>query len=257
MANLFGRSMSNQTNNGININTTIKTFFGDLSSLNIGAWNNQLSIKLTPCTGVDGNGMRNYDQNRRANTALTPENAKTLKEGLDTVIKPILEKIKNGENVNLPVNVAVSMGSNDKKNALLVEVKNDDKTGKPSVFLTLCQMLGMDNSADPQNIFSYKFGEKTYVSNYDYRTGSIGSEHTVESEFEVFYDMVANVSDILPMTAHGVKYVNALSAKFTPNTNSNNNSYGGNSYNANTYTQSYEAPISSMMGSEDFGLPFN
>lgn len=254
MSNLFGRT-SNQTNNGINVNTTIKTFFGDLSSLNIGAWNSQLSIKLTPCTGLDTNGMRNYDQNRRASTALTPEKAKALKEGIDKNIIPTLEKIKNMEDITLPINAAVSMGSNDKKNVLAIEIKNDDK-GNPSVFLTLFQMIGMDNSADPQNIFSYKFGKNSYVSNYDYRTGSIGGENMVESEFEVFYDILSKVADILPIAAHGVKYTNSLSAKFSPA--NGGNSYGNN--NGGTYNQqrsSYEAPVSTMMGSEDFGLPFN
>lgn len=259
MANLFG-NRSNQVNNGINVNTTIKTFFGDLSSLNIGAWNSQLSIKITPCTGLDANGMRNYDQNRRANTALTPENAKALKEGIDEIIKPVLLKLKNGEDVNLPINAAVSMGSNDKKNALAVEVKIDEKTGKPGVFLILYQMLGMDNTADPQNIFSYKFGEKSYVSNYDYRTGSVGGEHMIDSEFEVFYDILSKVADILPIAAHGVKYVNTLSVKFTPNTTAGN-SYGNNNYGGNNSNflpkPSYEAPVTTMMGSEDFGLPFN
>lgn len=258
---MFGRT-SNQSNGGINVNTTFKTFFGDLSSLNIGAWNGQLSIKIIPCTGVDASGIRQYDNNRRANTALTPEKANVLKSGIDTIIKPTLEKIENGEDVQLPINVAVSMGSNDKKNVLAVEIKLDDK-GKPSVYLTLFQMIGMDNSADPQNIFSYKFGEHTYVFDYDYHNGNCGGEKMVGSEFKTFYDILNNVVDILPISAHGVKYVNTLSSKFSTGNSNGGNSFGGNSYsgggwqNSSTASRSYEAPVSSMMGSEDFGLPFN
>lgn len=250
---MFGRN-NNQNNNGVNVNTTFKTFFSDLSSMTLGAWNGQISIRFTPCTGTDASGMRQYDQNRRANTALYPEKAIALKTGIDDVIIPALNKLKNGEEIDLPTSVSVSMGSNDKKNVLSVEL-DKDSSGKVRVYLRLYQMIKADNSTDPQNIFSYVFGENSYVTNYDYRNGQYGGEHEVESEWEVFYEILTKVTDILPISAHGTRYVNQLSSRFSSGGNSGNNNSGNHSFNSSP--SSYEAPVSSFMGSEDFGLPFN
>lgn len=249
---MFGRN-NNQNSNGVNVNTTFKTFFSDLSSLTLGAWNGQISIRMIPCTGTDASGMRQYDQNRRANTALYPEKAIALKTGIDDIILPALAKLKNGEEIEIPTSVSVSMGSNEKKNVLSVEL-DKDTTGKVRVYLRLYQMIKADNSTDPQNIFSYVFGENSYVTNYDYRNGQYGGEHEVESEWEVFYEILTRVTDILPISAHGTRYVNQLSSRFSSGGNSGNNNSGNSSYNS---TPSYEAPVSSFMGSEDFGLPFN
>lgn len=248
---MFGRN-NNQSNNGVNVNTTFKTFFSDLSSMTLGAWNGQISIRFTPCTGTDASGMRQYDQNRRANTALYPEKAITLKAGIDDVIIPALNKLKAGEEVELPTSVSVTMGSNDKKNVLSVEL-NKDSNGKIRVYLRLYQMVKADNTVDPQNIFSYVFGENTYITNYDYRNGQYGGEHEVKSEWEVFYEILEKVTEILPISAHGTRYLNQLSSRFSSGGNSGNNS-GNLSFNS---TPSYEAPVSTFAGSEDFGLPFN
>lgn len=250
---MFGRN-NNQNNNGVNVNTTFKTFFSDLSSMTLGAWNGQISIRFTPCTGTDASGMRQYDQNRRANTALYPEKAIALKTGIDDVIIPALNKLKNGEEIDLPTSVSVSMGSNDKKNVLSVEL-DKDSSGKVRVYLRLYQMIKADNSTDPQNIFSYVFGENSYVTNYDYRNGQYGGEHEVESEWEVFYEILTKVTDILPISAHGTRYANQLSSRFSSGGNSGNNNSGNHSFNSSP--SSYEAPVSSFMGSENFGLPFN
>lgn len=248
---MFGRN-NNQSNNGVNVNTTFKTFFSDLSSMTLGAWNGQISIRFTPCTGTDASGMRQYDQNRRANTALYPEKAITLKAGIDDVIIPALNKLKAGEEVELPTSVSVTMGSNDKKNVLSVEL-NKDSNGKVRVYLRLYQLVKADNTVDPQNIFSYVFGENTYITNYDYRNGQYGGEHEVKSEWEVFYEILEKVTEILPISAHGTRYLNQLSSRFSSGGNSGNNS-GNLSFNS---TPSYEAPVSTFAGSEDFGLPFN
>nr|DAJ77545.1 MAG TPA: hypothetical protein [Caudoviricetes sp.] len=240
---MFGRT-SNQSNDGVNINTTFKTLFSSISSLSIGGWNTQLSIKITPVSGVDPNGQRQYDTKRRANTALTPEKAYTLVGGIDKVILP--ELLGKSEN---EVSVAVSMGTSDKKNVLAVEYKKDTDTGNMEVFLTLYQMIKEDNSTDPSNIYSYKFGNNTYVTNYNPKDGSYGKEDSVSSEFLIFYDMLKNISNMLPISAHGNKYANTLSAKYSkfndnnqPNINNNN----------------YDAPISNFgNGTLDDMIPFS
>lgn len=241
---MFGRT-SNQSNDGVNVNTTFKTFFSSLSSLSIGGWNTQLSIKITPVSGVDQGGQRQYDTKRRANTALTPEKAYTLIDGINAVILP--EVNNNSEN---EVSVAVSMGTAEKKNVLAVEYKKDEETGNMGLFLTLYQMIKEDNSTDPSNIYSYKFGNNTYVTNYNPKDGSFGKEENVNSEFMLFYDMVKNISNMLPISAHGNKYANTLSSKYSK--------FNDSSSSSNTSNNSYEAPISNFGNdSLDDMMPFS
>lgn len=246
---MFGRQ-SNQ-NNGVNVNTTFKVFFSDLSSLTVGAWNSQLSIRLIPCTGHDENGMRQYDQNRRANTALYPEKAVVLKKGIDKELLPLIKKMEVGEHVE-PKSVAISLGSNDKKNVLAVELKADEN-GKFGLYLTLYQGIKEDNSSDPQNIYTYLFGKNTYVTDYDFRTGKFGGEDEVESEWDVFYAMLSKCDEVLPIAAHGVRYVNTLSSKFTSN---QNNTYKPQDSQL-PFDNGMNVPTSSYSGSEDIGLPWN
>ena len=248
---MFGRN-SNQNNGGSNVNTTFKMMFSDLSSLNIGGWNQQLSLKIVPSTGVDANGMRQYDQNRRASTALYPEKAIALAKGIKEVLIPAMEKVKAGEDLEAPLAVSVSMGSNEKKNVLSVEYKKDEQ-GIPHFYLTLCQMLRPDNTVDPQNVYSYKFGTAAYVVGYNQVTGAYDKEEKVESEFDVFYQILGRATDILPIAAHGVRYSNSIGSKFTPNNNQQSNSGYSTASAANAF---YEAPVTSFSGSE-MGLPFN
>lgn len=251
---MFGRQ-SNQNNNGVNINTTFKVFFSDLSSLTIGAWNQQLSIRLIPCVGHDTNGLRQYDQNRRANTALYPEKAVILKKAIDKYIVPLIEKLDAGEPVE-PKSVSVSLGSNEKKNVLSIEVKADEN-GKFGVYLTLYQSIKDDNSADPANVYTYLFGNGTYVVDYDFRTGKYNDETEVESEWDVFYSLLSKCDEVLPVAAHGTRYVNALSSKFTAN-QGNNGGYRNNNESQLPFDDGMNAPASSYNGgNSDIGLPWN
>ena len=84
------------TNNSdvVSTNTTIMVLYSDLSSLTIGAWNDKINLKFSPSIGKDGNGLNQYDRERRANTALSQQNACTLYE---MIRKEILPKLENKE----------------------------------------------------------------------------------------------------------------------------------------------------------------
>ena len=47
--------------NEVNVNTRVKTFTSDTSSLNLSLWNNNFSITIAPAIGPDGNGIMQYD----------------------------------------------------------------------------------------------------------------------------------------------------------------------------------------------------
>ena len=70
----------NSQGNGINVNTRIKNFTSDVSSLNAAFWNQSFSITISPAIGADGNGIMQYDQNRQGKTALTLEACEALSD---------------------------------------------------------------------------------------------------------------------------------------------------------------------------------
>lgn len=244
---MFGRN-SNQSNNGVSVNTTFKTLYSDISSLNFGGWNGTISVRIAMSTGSDANGVRQYDQNRRGITSLYPEKAICLYKGYMKNVKPHVDAGETGM-----FSTAISLGYGDKKNVLALEYKQDTD-GKMKHFLTLYQMIDANNAANPQNTFSYKFNQNSYVTDYEPNTGKFNSEEFCESELELFLDVLRDAKDILPITAHGVRYSEAVGARFTAPQNNGNNHYGNQNGPA---TGGYDPAVTSFVGSEDLGLPFN
>ena len=84
----FGKS--NFGGNNINVNTNgLFQSYSDTSLVTVGAWNQQLSVKIRPAIGKDENGLTQYAQNKEQiiNTSITQENAIVLvkayeKEGI-------------------------------------------------------------------------------------------------------------------------------------------------------------------------------
>ena len=80
---------SNRLNSGssINVNTRMKNFTSDTSSMVVSLWNQNYSITISPAIGPDGNGVMQYDQNRQGKTALTLDACEALIEEFKTVIR--------------------------------------------------------------------------------------------------------------------------------------------------------------------------
>lgn len=114
-------------------------------------------------------------------------------------------------------------------------------------------MVDQNNIASAQNTFSYKFNQNSYVVDYDYNTGHYAEEKYCENEFALFLEILKNSYNILPIVAHGVKYVEAVGSRF----NSGNNGNSQYHANSNRSTGNYDTPVSTFVGSDDLGLPFN
>lgn len=261
---MWGRNYNQSSGSDVNVNTTIRMEFCELSQLKIGAWNQQLSIQIRPCIGVDGNGIRQYDQKRRGQTSLTLENSNTLYHGIKDYLIPAYEKIKRGEatladfrqNPDDPVNVAVQMGSGDKRNALAIALETDDN-GKLTFYMHLYLMIKDDNSADPANTFDYKFNQKDYMKNYNPKNGN-GTIIDHEPDFYNFVKLLEEHIDLLPISEHGTKYENAVNVRFRGQNQQQSSNGGNGSFDVNPPTNSYSAPVSSYMGSENMDfVPFN
>lgn len=260
---MFGSQQRNQGNSGVNINTTFRTMFSDLSALRIGAWNDQISLKITPALPSDGSGMRQYDQNRRANTSITLDKAVILLQGIESKIKPAMKEYLEKGTLDNPVSVSVQMGGRDRKSILSIEFKKDEMDDA-SVYLTLYQNVADDWSAPDDSVYTYKFGRNSYITDYNNKTGTFSGEYVVHSEFEAFCEYLRNQVNLYPYAQHSSRYDAANAQRFSYNANNNSRSFGGFQNNENGFNQgqpstslsTYEANQTNLEPS-DFGLPYD
>ena len=231
---MFGNTGNNNSNER-NVNTKIKTFYGELSALQLTYWNENISIKINPLTGVNAEGIRQYDYNRRITTALTSDKCIAIAKGIEEKILPM---IKEGTVPEKPVSVGVSVGT--KGSAVCLEYKKDDK-GIPSTYLTLYTNIGADGKASSENIFPYKFCKTTLTEDYDSETGS-STSRAIESEFLFVYEKIKNISDAVATAAHSVNVSNA----YKSTSNSKFNASGA----SNMSNSGYAAPVTNYSGDE-------
>lgn len=265
---MWGRNYGNQSSGDINVNTTIRMSFCELSQLKIGAWNNQISVQIRPSVGTNEKGFREYDQKRKGQTSITQDNANTLLTGIKEYLLPAFEKIKVGdaelkdfrskpEDETEPVSVSISMGGGENKNALALQIELDDN-GKPCFFMHMYLMLRNNNTVDPMNTFDYKFNQKEFAKNFNPNSGDT-QVIVVESDFNNFVTLLENQINLLPLAQHGTKYDNAVNAKYRQANNNNNNASGYQQNNNGGGNSSYNAPSSNYSTSNSDGdfLPFN
>lgn len=204
---MFGGFGGNQNNNNTpNITTRIRTMYGDTACMQLSYWNENFSIRINPMIGLNEQGIRQYDYNRRGSTALTPDKCVALATKIKELILPEIEKVKTTNKLEKPVNTGVSVGN--KGSSFFVEYKIDDK-GVPSLYATLYTNIGQDNVAPKDGVYSYKFTKTITVDNYDPESGT-GTESINESEFMFFYEKLKGTIDITGTTTHASTLDNVL-----------------------------------------------
>lgn len=222
---MFGNT-GNNNNNSSNVNTTLKKFYGELSCMYVGAWNENLSLKLFPYESTDENGKRIYDFKKKINTALVQDKITALLEKIDEKILPAIKE-KKEELTSAGFKVG-------KDSAVFVEWKADTE-GKYDVYFTIYKNIQEDNTSS--EVFSYKFYKTEVVENYDNEKGT-GDETKVEGEFNTFVAILRNAPELLGISEHGSKNQkeqDTRSAGFTNNSFSGNNSSFGGNDKPNTY----------------------
>lgn len=234
-----------QGGNQVNVSTRFTTSVSDTSMLTIGGWNNNLSIRITPSIGVDGNGNRMYDKNRAFQTALTQDNAKALYLLFEETIRPLLK----AQDIK-PKSIGVPVGRDAKRNIVNLELVPTDNSY--DIYLVCYTNLDQNNSAQEANTFRHRFKKVTGIEDYQPSSGQ-GELKEAHSDFENFLDKLCQIGNILPIAAHGSKYAEASSAAYRNNQGSGQNNYGGNNnYGAGTYN----APSAASNGYTATELPF-
>jgi hypothetical protein len=243
---MFG-NVGNNNKYDQSINTKIKTFYSDLSCLQLTYWNESISIKINPLLSVSQDGIRQYDYNRRISTALSADKCLALKEKLEETFLPKIKEVASSKKLDKALNVGLQVGT--KGSAVFFEYKNDEK-GIPTLYLTIYTNVGQDGKAPKDGVFSYKFSKVTTIENYDPESGT-GTDDVVEGEFLFVYEKLKSIADVCGTAAHTINSENAYKAGYTGKGNGGYSSFN----NSQSSTQNtYSAPVSSFDISE---LPFS
>lgn len=230
---------NNQAQSAPSVNTRLLTFYSDLSCLQIGLWNNNLSIKLNIAKGANADGIMQYDFDNRISTALVPERIIELNNFIENEIQPEIEKAHHGE-PTISKSIAFDIGKG--KNTRFALEYTPDENGIPTVYLSLYSNMGANGI--PGNAARYKFNKSEYMVNYNPSTGS-SDPHTQEAEFTQFADVIDKMSKITDETfaRHGKKVYEMGSQR------SNQNGGGAPQFNPQSQPN-YNAPVTSTAGDD-------
>lgn len=211
-----GSAPSNQR---INVNTTLQSFFGSNMMFTIALWNDKISLSWTPSLGQDANGVTRYDRDHRINTALSAKKAAALVKKYDSVLKKYVEgdePIPDGGK-----SIGVWVGGNRNSGTLpglfIISVDKDPDTGKPVVSLTIAKNVS-EMGVSPENITTYVCQDMPVVVDYNPAVGGSTVEEFVNAEFEVFMTILRHHVDSFGLSVHAKKYT----AAFYPSKNQNN-----------------------------------
>lgn len=234
---MFNRPFNNNQNQNVSVNTNFYTSYSDTAMLRVGAWNQQLSIRLQPAVGTNSAGVVQYaqDNSQIILTGIPQDNAIVLLEGYKKHVLPAIEKKEASPKVSISVS--------EKERRKIISIYYD---GNDS-YLEIAVSLNADGTTDESNVFKHKFAKRAYVLDYDYTTGN-GTEEYVESDLMNFMNKVEQTKDLTPFAYHSKKYYEAMRNLYS-NRNNNGGGYQNNNYQQNIEPQN----VNSNM---DF-LPFS
>lgn len=209
---------NNQDRTEINVNTTIDTFWSQLSSLNIGCYNEKISLRWLPAAGVDERGYTRYNKDARVSTCISHTKISALLRKYDEHLKPLVESKadpgESGKSIMVPINAKTGIAG------LFIEYKKDEN-GKPSLYLTFAQKL-TEVGADPSNIISFKFGDLTMMTDMSPEKGG-GEEVTEPAEFQYFIDILRSHIFTTGLNSHATRYSMAFKNRYSRSNESSEN----------------------------------
>lgn len=234
-------SRGNFNNNGgrATVNTRLYSSYADDSLLTLYAWNENISVKFHPVTGVNADGLKQYAQENTdiVNTSLVPENCIALLAGIEDNIIPALEEKK-------AASVSITSGSGANKKVL--SITTDGETVKAVIFVSVSE----EGVADPNNKIEHTFKKRNYLVDYNPETGS-GDVVDVNTDFEIFVQKISEIYNLDASIPHAIKYFEAVRNNYNTNRYAASaNNVGNTNYQAPTTNYTSEGSIS------DF-LPFN
>ena len=234
----FGNNSYTNNQETRNVNTKIRTFYSDLSSIQLSYWNESISIKINPIINVTPEGQRQYDFSRRISTAISTMNCIALREKMEKTIIPAIKKVADGEELDEEIkNIGVIMETSH--NGLYFDYKKDAE-GKPAVYMTLYTNVDQGTNVAPkETTYTYKFNKAVVNEGYNDETGEIEKQTEIEAEFLFVYDKIRNIAELAGSVAHAMRTERSYKNNNQHNNqtftvaNNNNNSFGMNPPMAN------------------------
>ena len=218
-------------NNQVNVTTRLYNSYSDTAALNVSAWNEQISLKLSPFRGKSPEGIRLYsqDNNECIQTALTMDNVSALLEGINNFIIPSLK------------DKTVMVGTMANKKIVSIDTNGTD------VELTIYVGVDEENKAQEGNSIAHRFNKKEWISGYNPVNGS-GEIHESNADFTAFTKKLEEVYKLSSGVIHALKKQEAYKNSYSGSNNKNYN---------NTSNSGYQAPIANAGTSNmsDF-IPF-
>ena len=242
---MFFKSQSN--NNNASVSTRLVTFYSSENSVTLSAWNNNISVRISPCTGTDANGVRQYDtsKDKTVNTSITPDNAYTLLKGIEEKVFPA---IANG--VSKSVSIVIGNGTSARK------VLTIGYNGKDS-YMDLALNVEDNGVCKDENILHHTFSNRDYLEDYDHVSGG-GIENVIHSDLIRFYEKLKTIEFSGAIVAHGIEYAKATRSVFNPNQVSENRYTHSESSSSPARQNNYSAPVQNFEGSDMSDLlPFD
>lgn len=224
---MFGNTNYNNSNASKNNNSTstqIRTFFGDLSCFQISYWDDKISLKINPLASVSSEGIRQYDYNRKIQTALTTDKCIALSKTIEKTVLPAIESKTD-----------VSIGTILSKTAIAINGKKEDKDY--NIYFTIYPLIEDSNKnlkIDKPNAYIYKFNKTNILLDFNNDSGE-GKEEQVHSEFLYLYSKLKHIANISGDVPHAINVNNNNKAKINTQSTQSNGTQ-----------QNYSAPVSSF-----------
>lgn len=254
---MWGNNSSRlNTGSNINVNTRMKNFTSDVSSMVVSLWNQNYSITISPAIGPDGNGVMQYDQNRQGKTALSLDACEALIEEFKTVILPIYKDVVlNGAECPESKSVTVETGREPKKNIIGIEMTAPvDGTKVPDMHFVYYGLVDANGISSQANTFKHKFSKRMVRVDYNPNTGLSGEEVATNADFNLFINMISKAELILPYSEHAKKFSSERSKTFTPGNGVGGNTYTGSTAGASNGGAGMNFASSPSYGGAGFGM---
>lgn len=204
--------------------------------LSVAYWNQQISLKLAPCIGVNGDGLRNYsdDKSQIIMTALAADNVYALKDAYAKHLKPAIES-------GTPASISVTIGTAPSRKIITI--------GFDGTTYYLTATVNVDESGQGTGSLTYRFKTTDAIIDYDINY-SINDKTATPSEFQRFWAAIDGYAAITAAVPHAIRYSEAVRASYA-----GNSGFGGNSFHSiqprPVQPDMVHTPVSNMTGSYD------
>ena len=197
---------NNDRGPSVNVNTTVDTFWSDLSSLTIGCWNDKITLRWLPALQKDERGLTHYNKDAKISTSVSHVKIAALLQRYEQRLKDMVEAGEDpgekGKSIMIPITPKDGGTA-----GLFIQYKRDEK-GKPALYLTYAKQL-MEVGADPRNIISYKFNELSMMDDMSPEAGG-GEQVEVKAEFDYFMQILRSHILMTGLNSHSTRYSNGF-----------------------------------------------